>query len=176
MDLTKDKKREFIQYIEQINKSANEAQKKERFLSLLERIFSNNRKIKNIIDKFTSGAETHLKITREEKKSSRYADTQYENVIVEFENSLKRTEAHAKGQLLEYLSAIYSSSQKINYKLISSDGIRWIIYYLDITGVKNKEINWDNINLLKKKEEFTLTEKNYEDFYYFISKHLFQAV
>ena len=64
MDLTKDKKREFIQYIEQINKSANEAQKKERFLSLLERIFSNNRKIKNIIDKFTSGAETHLKITR----------------------------------------------------------------------------------------------------------------
>lgn len=151
MDFTKSQKKEFIQYIAQINKLANERQKKERFLSLLERIFSNNRKIKNIIDKFTGGAETYLTVIREGKKAAGYADTQYENVVVEFENNLKKTEEHARSQLLEYLSAIYKSKQKINYKLISSDGIKWIIYYFDSTEIGNKKIKWNNNNLLKKK-------------------------
>ncbi len=44
MDFIKSQKKEFIEYIDQINKLANETQKKERFLSLLERIFSNNKK------------------------------------------------------------------------------------------------------------------------------------
>lgn len=176
MDFIKSQKKEFIEYIDQINKLANETQKKERFLSLLERIFSNNRRIKNIIDKFTGGAEKYLIVSREGKKAAGYADTQYENVVVEFENNLKKTEEHAKSQLLEYLSGIYKSKQKINYKLISSDGIKWIIYYFDLTEIRNKKITWNNNNLLKKKIEFYLTKKNYEDFYYFISKHLFKDV
>jgi hypothetical protein len=72
MDFIKSQKKEFIEYIDQINKLANETQKKERFLSLLERIFSNNRRIKNIIDKFTA----FCGITRSSYR------TRYENFFV----------------------------------------------------------------------------------------------
>ena len=174
--MLKNKKTEFIKYVEQINSSANETQKKERFISFLERIFSDNEKIRPIIDKITSGAEKHLIITRQDKKSSRYADTQYENTIIEFENNLKKTEEHAKDQLLEYLSGIYNAKNKFDYKLISSDGLKWIVYYFDISEVRKNKIDWRNNKLLKEKEVFTVTENNYEDFYYFISKHLFQDI
>ena len=59
----KNKKTEFINYVEQIKSSANETQKKERFISLLERIFFDNDQIRSIIDKITGGAEHHLIIT-----------------------------------------------------------------------------------------------------------------
>ena len=170
----KKNKNEFTKYLEQINKSANESQKKERFISFLERVFSNNSKIKLLIDKFTGGAENYLKITKENKDYG-FADTQYENIIIEFENNLKKTEQHAKSQLLEYLSGIYKSKKKINYRLISSDGIKWIVYYFDSTLVK-KDINWNNLGLLKEKEVFILNNSNFDDFYYFISKYLFQNV
>ena len=49
----KKNKSEFIKYFEQINKSANETQKKERFISFLERVFSENTNIKSLIDKIT---------------------------------------------------------------------------------------------------------------------------
>ena len=124
----KKNKSEFIKYFEQINKSVNETQKKERFISFLERVFSENTNIKSLIDKITGGAENYLKIIKDNKDYG-FADTQYENIIIEFENNLKKTEEHAKSQLLEYLSAIYKSEKKINYRLISTDGIKWIIYY-----------------------------------------------
>ncbi len=170
----KKNKSEFIKYFEQINKSVNETQKKERFISFLERVFSENTNIKSLIDKITGGAENYLKIIKDNKDYG-FADTQYENIIIEFENNLKKTEEHAKSQLLEYLSAIYKSEKKINYRLISTDGIKWIIYYFDSTLVK-KDINWDNLDLLKEKEVFVVNKLNFEDFYFFLSKYLFQNV
>ena len=126
--MVKNKKTEFIKYVEQINSSANETQKKERFISFLESIFFDNVQIRPIIDKITRGAEKHLIITNQDKKSSRYADTQYENTIIEFENSLKKTEEHANEQLLEYLSGLYNAKNKFDHKLIYRDGLKWIVY------------------------------------------------
>ena len=63
--------------------------KKRRFISFLERVFSENTNIKSLIDKITGGAENYLKIIKDNKDYG-FADTQYENIIIEFENNLKR--------------------------------------------------------------------------------------
>ena len=92
------------EYLQKVKKANKEATKKEAFKDLLNRLYSDDKELRSLIDKITLGAEkTVVNIPRKEKLHKGSADTLYNNIIIEFENNLKQTLEHAKEQLAGYL-------------------------------------------------------------------------
>src|SRR5438067_12016614 len=116
-------------------KAANkEATKKEAFKDLLNRLFADDEETREVIDAISAGAEmTVLNIPRKERKHRGSADTLYYKIIIEFENDLKRTLAHAKEQLAGYLLGQVHSGEGYNFTLIASDFINWKVFSPDVS-------------------------------------------
>ena len=163
-------------YIADLKVANKEEAKKQRFISLLERFFD-SKKSKTLIDQFTAGAEhTILNIDKKGKASDKgFADTQYQKVIIEFENDLKKTGEHAKEQLAEYLSGNWNTGNIYNFTLIASDCLTWKIYVPDIETISESEkLIAEDVHLLEK-QTFIVDESNAEDFYYFLDAYLFKS-
>lgn len=164
------------EYLKNIQEANSESAKKSLFKTLLVRLFDKDPLIAKLIDEFDTGAETtvfNIPLAHRTKTGS--ADTQYRNVIIEFEKDLRKTEAHAKEQLIEYLSGNWLSGNDLDFVLISTDCITWKIYFPDYEKLINVDIITTGDVELEEKDSFTLTEKNGEDFYYFIDHYLFRT-
>jgi hypothetical protein len=161
-----------------IVRSANkETTKKEAFKDLLNRLFPGVEEIEQIIDKITSGAEaTVLNIPRKDRIHQGRADSMYNKVIIEFENNLNLTLNHAKEQLAGYLLGQFNSGEGYNFTLIASDCITWKVYAPDITQLAQLDTIQEDELILNEVESasITLTEKNIEDFFYWIDRFLFK--
>ena len=165
------------EYLQKIKSSNKELTKKEAFKDLLNRLYSDDAEIKKIIDKITLGAETTiLNIPRKQKTHRGSADTLYNKIIIEFENDLKLTLDHAKEQLAGYLLGQFNSGEGYNFTLIASDFINWKVFAPDVDSLNNlAELNEDELKLNEvKSASFTLTEKNSEEFYYWLDRFLFR--
>ena len=169
---------ELINNYRQKVKSANkELTKKEAFKDLLNRLYSGEKEIENIIDKITGGSEsTVLNIPRKDKLHRGSADTLYNKIIIEFENNLKASLKHAKEQLAGYLLGQFKSGEGYNFTLIASDCITWKVFSPDISQLDNLEnLTEDELKLNEiASASFTLAENNAEDFYYWIDRFLFK--
>lgn len=166
-----------LKYYNKVKSANKELTKKEAFKDLLNRLYSTDKDIEQIIDKITLGAETSiLNIPRKDKIHRGSADTLYNKIIIEFENSLKVSGAHAKEQLAGYLLGQFNSGEGYNFTLIASDFIDWKIYAPDISCLdKLDKLNEHELILNEiEKSSFTLTEHNAEDFYYWIDRFLFK--
>ncbi|NJD21132.1 MAG: SAM-dependent DNA methyltransferase [Melioribacter sp.] len=161
-----------------IVKSANkETPKKEALKDLLNRLYSGDKDIQSIIDQITLGAEKSiLDIPRKDKLHKGSADTLYNKIIIEFENDLKTTLKHAKEQLAGYLLGQFNSGEGYNFVLIASDCITWKVFAPAVSCLeKLHELNEDGLILDEvKSASFTLTERNTEEFYYWIDRFLFK--
>ncbi|MBK7818303.1 MAG: hypothetical protein IPJ60_12760 [Sphingobacteriaceae bacterium] len=169
---------ELINTYRQKIKSANkELAKKEIFKDLLNRLYSGEKEIENIIDKITGGAEkTILNIPRKDKMHKGSADTLYNKIIIEFENDLKITGKHAKEQLAGYFLGQFNSGEGYNFTLIASDFITWKVYAPDVSQLdKLESLTEDKLILNEiKTASFTLSENNSEDFYFWLDRFLFK--
>lgn len=60
------------------------------------------------------------------------ADTQYRQVIIEFENDIqaKAKRKHAEYQLKQYFFGNFNSGDDYNFYLIATNCVRWAIYGL----------------------------------------------
>lgn len=166
--------KEYFQKVKQANK---EHTKKEAFKDLLNRLYGDDKDILKLIDKITLGAETTvLNIPRKDKLHKGSADTLYNKIIIEFENDLKQTLTHAKEQLAGYLLGQFNSGEGYNFTLIASDFISWKVYSPAVECIdKLNELSEDELKLEEiKSASFVLTEKNTEDFYYWIDRFLFK--
>jgi len=166
-----------IQYYNKVKSANKELTKKEAFKDLLNRLYANDKDIEQIIDKITLGAETSiLNIPRKDKIHRGSADTLYNKIIIEFENNLKVSGAHAKEQLAGYLLGQFNSGEGYNFTLIASDFIDWKIYAPDISCLDKLDALNEHELILNEivKSSFTLTEHNAEDFYYWIDRFLFK--
>jgi Eco57I restriction-modification methylase len=164
-------------YRQKILEANKELTKKEAFKDLLNRLYVGNAEIEKIIDAISAGAETAIvNIPRQDKLHRGSADTLYNKVIIEFENSLKLSLNHAKDQLSGYLLGQFKSGEGYNFTLIASDFINWKIYAPDVEQVTFLEtLNEDELRLVEIiSASFTLTESNSEDFYYWIDRFLFK--
>jgi type I restriction-modification system DNA methylase subunit len=164
-------------YIKKVKSANKELPKKEAFKDLLNRLYNRDEEIEKIIDKISLGSETTiLNIPRKDRLHRGSADTLYNNVIIEFENDLKATLNHAKEQLAGYLLGKYNTGEGYNFTLIASDCINWKVFAPDISSLeKINELSEDELILNEvKSASFTLTEKNAEDFYYWIDRFLFK--
>ncbi len=172
-----DRIEEIKNYREKVSKASVEATKREAFKDLLNRLFANNPETKNIIDVITSGAEKKiLNIPRKDRIHRGAADQLYNKIIIEFENDLKKTLAHAKEQLSGYLLGQYHSGHGYNYTLIASDLIEWKVYSIDISSLERlSELREDEVILNEiKTSSFTVKDENAEEFYYWIDRFLFK--
>jgi len=159
-------------------KSANkELPKKEAFKDLLNRLYAGDDEIERIIDKISLGAETSiLAIPRKDRIHRGSADTLYNKIIIEFENDLKVTLKHAKEQLAGYLLGQFNAGEGYNFTLIAGDCINWRVFAPDINFLdKLNNVTEEELILNEvKSAAFTLTDKNGEDFYYWIDRFLFK--
>lgn len=172
------KRNELINTYRQKIKAANkELAKKEIFKDLLNRLYSGEKEIENIIDKITGGSEkTVLNIPRKDKMHKGSADTLYNKIIIEFENDLKVTGKHAQEQLAGYFLGQFNSGEGYNFTLIASDFITWKVYAPDVSQLdKLESLTEDKLILNEvKTASFTLTENNSEDFYFWLDRFLFK--
>ncbi len=170
------KKGQIQEYLINIKQANSEDAKKELFLILLNDLFANDESTKNLIKEMAKGSEiTVANIPLPNRIKTGRADTQYANVIIEFEKNLQKTEQHAKEQLAEYLAGNWNSRQDYNFTLISTDCLVWKIYapsYEELTKLEG-DISLSDFEL-RETDSFTLTENNTNDFYFFLDRYLFK--
>ncbi|RPH32279.1 MAG: SAM-dependent DNA methyltransferase [Bacteroidales bacterium] len=175
--MSKIKFEQINQYYKKVKSANKELPKKEAFKDLLNRLYANDKDIEQLIDKITLGSETSvLNIPRKDKLHRGSADTLYNKIIIEFENSLKVSGVHAKEQLAGYLLGQFKSGEGYNFTLIASDLIEWKIYAPDISCLDKLDTLNEHELILNEieKSSFTLKEHNAEDFYYWIDRFLFK--
>jgi type I restriction-modification system DNA methylase subunit len=168
---------EIKSYRSLISQANKELIKKEHFKNLLVRLFDHHEETKRIIDVITSGAEKAiLNIPRQDKLHRGSADTLYNKVIIEFENDLKKSLAHAKVQLAGYLLGEYKSGNGSDYVLIASDMIDWRVYTIAQESLERiDELREDEVVLSEiESSSFKLKDGNEEDFYFWIDRILFK--
>ncbi|HCT29733.1 MAG TPA: hypothetical protein DIW31_03130, partial [Bacteroidales bacterium] len=156
-----------LSYLQKIKSANKELTKKEIFKDLLHHLYGNDKDIEKIIDKISAGAETSIiNIPRKDKLHRGSADTLYNRIIIEFENSLKVSEAHAKEQLAGYLLGQFKSGEGYHFTLIASDFIEWKVYSPDVSCLENLDnLNEDELILNEiKSSSFSLRENNAEEF------------
>ncbi|MEZ4526142.1 MAG: N-6 DNA methylase [Desulfobacterales bacterium] len=117
-----------------------------------------------------------LNIPRKDRLHRGSADTLYNCIIIEFENSLKASLKHAKEQLAGYLLGQFRSGEGYNFTLIASDCITWKVFAPDVSQIDDLEnLTEDELRLEEvKSASFELGEDNAEDFYYWIDRFLFR--
>ncbi|KAF0142722.1 MAG: Endonuclease [Stygiobacter sp.] len=175
--MNKEKSTLILNYLHRVKSANKELPKKEAFKDLLNRLYHGDKEIERVIDKISLGSETTiLDIPRKDKMHKGSADTLYNKIIIEFENDLKITLNHAKEQLAGYLLGRFNAGEGYNFTLIASDCITWKVFAPDISCLeKINELNEEELILNEiKSASFTLTEKNAEDFYYWIDRFLFK--
>jgi type I restriction-modification system DNA methylase subunit len=175
--MTKDKINEILVYFNKVKNANKEATKKEAFKDLLNRLYKNDAEILSVVDQITQGAEKAiLNIPRKDKLHRGSADTLYNKIIIEFENSLKVSLNHAKEQLAGYLLGQFKSGHGYNYTLIVSDFINWKVVAPEVSQLdKLSELSEHDLKLDEiPSASITLNENNAEDFYYWIDRFLFK--
>ncbi|HEX8141202.1 MAG TPA: N-6 DNA methylase [Pyrinomonadaceae bacterium] len=168
---------DFRQKVRAANK---EATKKEAFKDLLNRLYAGDDETRRVIDSISGGAEAAIvNIPRQDKLHRGSADTLYNQIIIEFENDLKKSLAHAKDQLAGYLLGQFKSGAGYNFTLIASDFINWKVFAPDVFSLdKLHALEEDELGAQLKEVEsasFTLSEHNAEEFYYWIDRFLFKG-
>ncbi|MEZ4526137.1 MAG: hypothetical protein R2941_09490 [Desulfobacterales bacterium] len=164
-------------YRKKVASANREAVKREAFKDLLNRLYAGQREIEDIIDRITAGSESAvLNIPRKDRLHRGSADTLYNCIIIEFENSLKASLKHAKEQLTGYLLGQFRSGEGYNFTLIASDCITWKVFAPDVSQIDDLEnLTEDELRLEEvKSASFALGEDNAEDFYYWIDRFLFR--
>jgi methylase of polypeptide subunit release factors len=175
-----------IQYLGYLKNANTEEAKKQLFYNLLNEWFKKDDEAKKIISQMALGAEkTILNIPKKDKSGessnrSGRADTQYRQVIIEFENDIqaKAKREHAEYQLKEYFVGNFNSGDAYDFYLIATDCVRWAVYGVSPESYLGK-IN-SNVPLkpedieLKVVESFVVSEDTSERFFHFIDRYLFR--
>ena len=113
-----------LDYLRKIKGANKELTKKEAFKDLLNRLYASDADVVRVVDAMSAGAEASvLNIPRKDKLHRGSADTLYNQVIIEFENDLRRSLPHAKEQLAGYLLGKFHSGMGYTFTLIASDFI-----------------------------------------------------
>lgn len=167
-----------LTYLQNIKKANTEEAKKQFFYLLLTDLFRADPDALSIVKQMAAGAEQAVfNIPKTGRSKTGRADTQYRQVIVEFENDIKNNakREHAEYQLQEYFAGNFNTSSESDFYLIATDCVRWNIYgvkpesYLDKPKIRAEDVQ------LKVVDGFTLTEANAGEFLAFIDRYLFRS-
>lgn len=166
-----------LDYLRKIKGANKELTKKEAFKDLLNRLYASDADVVRVVDAMSAGAEASvLNIPRKDKLHRGSADTLYNQVIIEFENDLRRSLPHAKEQLAGYLLGKFRSGMGYTFTLIASDFIQWRAFAPAAGCIPYLDTLQEHELLLEEIESaaFLLTEENAEEFYFYLDRFLFK--
>ncbi len=165
-------------YLRNVKKANTEEAKKQLFYLLLADLFKHDAEATAIISQMAAGAERAIfNIPKQGKQKTGRADTQYRQVIIEFEKDIKNAakREHAEYQLKEYFAGNFNTSKQFDFYLIATDCIRWNIYGPTPEAYLNKDrITPDDVQL-KVVDSFVLADDNLGDFFGFLDRYLFRS-
>lgn len=166
-----------LDYLKKIRTANKELTKKEAFKDLLNRLYAADADIVRIVDAMSAGAEaTVINIPRKDKLHRGSADTMYSQIIIEFENDLRKTLPHAKEQLAGYLLGQFRSGKGYNFTLIASDFISWRVFAPAADCIPKLDTLQEHELVLEEvsSASFSLTEANADEFYFYLDRYLFK--
>ena len=120
-------RRTLSRYLADVRQLPNESAKTHRFAALISELFPGS----SAPTEFAAGVEKLVRIDTLSGGTKRgFVDAYHGNAVIEFENSLKATEAHALDQLREYTSGLWNTEGKGRRQLVYvlSDGVNWKTY------------------------------------------------
>ncbi|MGA2263647.1 MAG: hypothetical protein ABSH28_19700, partial [Acidobacteriota bacterium] len=158
-------------YLSDIRQLPNESAKTHRFSSLVSELFPGS----TAATEFAAGVEKLVRIDTTGGGSKRgFVDAYHGNAVIEFENSVKATEAHALEQLREYTSALWNAEGrgKRQFVCVLSDGIIWKTYRPTMKFTKGR-LTPEDVEL-QKLRDLTLSEETLADFWIWLTSLLFR--
>ena len=162
-------------YVRRIDQAGSEAAKRELFKSLLERLFNQDERAREVIDNMSLGAESVVDVPLPERIKTGYADTQYGRVIIEFKDDLGQGEEDARNQLCEYVAGNWESGEEYNFTLLATDCKTWKVYapnHEQLIGEGNLSVT--DVQL-EETETFEVDEDQPDEVFYFFDRYLFQT-
>ncbi len=172
VDGVDDRTRETIfRYLREVRMLPNEAAKTHRFMALIAELFPGS----TAVIEFAGGIEKLIRIETDRGQRHRRIDAYHGNAVIEFENSLRATEAEAKRQLREYTAGLWArtSGPARSLLCVASDGVVWKTFRPTLrTGVRGT-LTERHIEL-ESLRELTLTEQTIREFWIWITGFLFR--
>lgn len=156
-------------YLEEVKALPNESAKTHRFAQLVAELFPGS----NAPIELVQGVEKVVRIQRDDGGEKRgRIDAYYGNAVIEFENSLKATGAHAEEQLREYTSGVWAKGRQ-QLVCVASDGVAWKSYRPTLReGVKGKPKPGDVT--LEPLRTIQLSEDTLDEFWLWLTGLLFR--
>ena len=166
------------QYRLQVEKANNEQAKKERLLLLLKDLFGQDEGASRVIESFALGAEAWVAdIQLPDRVKTGRVDTLVGQTIIEFENDLRKTGAHAVDQLREYVWAQWRAGDRGPFTLITTDCLTWRVYAahtfeLQAIGTDGGPASAHNLDLVLT-DELAVGEASPDEVFFFLDRYLF---
>jgi hypothetical protein len=161
-------RRTLSRYLADIRQLPNESAKTHRFSALISELFPGS----SAPTEFAAGVEKLVRIDTRSGTKRGFVDAYHGNAVIEFENSLKATEAHALDQLREYTSALWNSEgTSRSLVCILSDGVNWKTYRPSTTT--KKRLTPDDVQL-QELRVLVLAEETLADFWLWLTSLLFR--
>jgi hypothetical protein len=157
-------------YLDDVRTLPNEAAKATRFSGLVSELFPGT----SAPQELAAGVEKIVRIQTATKPKVGFVDAYHGNAVIEFENSLRATEAEAVRQLREYSSAIWAEEGKTPRPLVcvASDCITWKVFLPKLrAGVRGKPKPEDVE--LEELRKLVLSEDTLRDFWVWLTSLLF---
>lgn len=171
MTLDDTTRRTLSRYLTDIRQLPNESAKTHRFSALVSELFPGS----SAPTEFAAGVEKLVRINTAEGKTRRgFVDAYHGNAVIEFENSLRATEAEALKQLREYTSALWNTEGRGGRHLIciASDGVTWKTYRPTVKSAKPK-LTPEDVEL-QELRVLILAEDTLADFWLWLTSLLFR--
>ncbi|MEW6409065.1 MAG: N-6 DNA methylase [Nitrospirota bacterium] len=156
--------KKFKEYIEQITQLNTESAKAQRFLILLKDVFGDVNA--GFIEDYLHGVEKYVSVKQKDIILRGRIDTLYGNLIIEFENDLRKKLNDAIEQLKRYISYLLQLGEKASYLCLTTDGILFYVYSPKIKS--NKEVDLEEI------ERMDLTKTEPFQAYFWIDRYFFR--
>ncbi|MFQ5903990.1 MAG: N-6 DNA methylase, partial [Candidatus Binatia bacterium] len=134
-------------YLRDISTLNTESAKSHRFGALLQELFGEE---PSFIEQYVSGIEKHLRLKEKDRVRRGSVDNLFDNLVIEFERDLRRSQAEAEGQLKKYVAALWSEEaqeRRRPYLCIATDGRFFRVYSPSLAEKANGEIEPDHIHL-----------------------------
>jgi hypothetical protein len=156
----------FKEYIEQISQVNTESAKAQRFLILLKDVFGDVNA--GFIEDYLHGVEKYVSVKQKDIILRGRIDTLYGNLIIEFENDLRKRLDDALGQLQRYVSCLLQSGEKATYLCLATDGILFNVYSPKIKSIDEIE--------LEVIDKIDLTKTEPYQAYFYLDRYFFRKI
>jgi len=168
MTLDDTTRRTLSRYLADIRQLPNESAKTHRFAALISELFPGS----TAPTEFAAGVEKLVRVDTRAGTKRGFVDAYHGNAVIEFENSLKATEAHALDQLREYTSGLWNAEGRSRPLVcVLSDGINWKTYRPTTTAkgrLTPEDVQLQELRVL------ILAEDTLADFWLWVTSLLFR--